>query len=471
MWQSRTAVEEVRAEMSVAEQITRGRTAAHLDVASFARLADLDGDRLAAIEGGAPAEPTEVDRCARVLGLRTRDLLAGAGRGAPMTMLLRAAWDDGRPVIEALAETGALAGLGEFHRAVRDLADVEARLGGAGVNLPDGNRYPGDPEREAKSFRLRGGLGMDPIPSLRDWLAERGVATFFTTPDELDRDIDGASTTHPRPAILVNLVGGGHCWWRTRMTLAHELAHILFDLDSRQTLFSPHLGNRPDRRALPGRWRLFRDFDDVEAHADAFAACLLAPGEAVREAVAHVSPTSEEAIARVGSRFGVGRFVAINRLRDVFGFSPEERTAMITRSRTHYDANFEGDRVEAGIGLRDGVLKARVAEALRRGALQASRAREMLGVDLTAPLPLEGLDEALVRPQVSADRRVLVAAQRFLNEHHPNAPLMATGAVAEGDGWRVELRREGYGPDACPPVGTLRLDARLGVVGEEIPTR
>lgn len=454
--------------MSVAAEIAAGRRAARLDASTFASLAELTEERLVAIEAGAEAEPAEVDRCVRVLGLRPRDLLAGEARRSPMAVLLRSAREEGRSAVEAIAETGAIEGIGDFHRAVRDLAYLEARIGSAVVPMPTGYRYPGDPEREAKSLRLRAGLDLTPIPSMRAWLSSLGVSLFFTTPEELDRDIDGASTTVPRPAILVNLVGGAECWWRTRMTLAHELAHLLFDLDTRRTLFSPHIPPR-GRRAVLGRWRLFDGFDDIETHADAFAACLLAPGEAVRDVVGALAPTSEEAIARVGSRFGVGRSVAINRLRDVFRLSVEERAEMERRaSPPRYPAAFEGDCVREGVGLREGLLKAHVAEALRRGVLQRSRAHEILGVPLTAPLPLDGVDDAVTRPLVSAEQRLLVAAQQHLARLFPCEALQATRVVAEGDHWVVEVRREGDGPVETERVGTLTLDDRGEVCASDL---
>lgn len=385
-----------------------------------------------------------------------------------MTMLLRSAWDEGRSAVEAIAEAGAIEGLGEFHRAVRDLAYLETRMDGAPVPLPSGYRYPGDPEREAKSLRLRVGLSLDPIPSMRGWLSSMGIALFFTTPDELDRDIDGASTTAPRPAILVNLVGGADCWWRTRMTLAHELAHLLFDLDTRRTLFSPHVPPR-GARTVPGRWRLFDGFGEVETHADAFAACLLAPGEAVIAAVDTLEPTSEAAIARVGSRFGVGRSVAINRLRDVFRLSPEQRAEMDRRvSPPRYPAAFEGDCVREGVGLREGLLKAQVTEALRRGVLQRSRAHEILGVPLTEALPLAGVDSALTQPLISAEQRTLLTAQQHLARVFPNEALQATEVHADGERWVVEVRREGYGPAETKRVGTLTLDDRGGLIANDV---
>ena len=189
------------------------------------------------------------------------------------------------------------------------------------------------------------------------------MRVFFTSPSHLPNQIDGASTLHPRPAILVNLVSGGRCWWRTRMTLAPELAHILFDLEGDQrTLFSPPMSDWAKARTA-GRWRICERFDDIEVEADKFAACLLAPRDEVAAVAERLDPTGDLAIAAVGERFGVGKVVAINRLQVCFGLSQEERQRMVERSEDlHWETHdFDADVVDEREGLRADALRDRAA--------------------------------------------------------------------------------------------------------------
>lgn len=453
---------------AIGEQISRVIRHTHLDVATLAALADLEPERLAAItSGSADARVDEIDRVARVFGVRVRDFLEGGALRAPMRVLLRSTFEEGRSAIGALVETDALRELGEFQRCVLDAAELEGLLGAERRALPTAF-YQGDPERAANSLRLRMGLGHGPIPSMRDLLASRGVLVFFTDPDHLDPQIDGASTAWPRPAILVNLVGGGECWWRTRMTLAHELSHLLFDAGEHQTLFSPHVSSSGPTRST-GRWRLFEAFDDIESHADAFAACFLAPRAAVIEAVGLRDPKSEEAIAVVGGRFGVGRTVAINRLQRAFSLSIEERSMMAQREdRLSWPATFERDAVREEVGLRRGVLRELVGRALEAQHIGKVRAREILGVALTERLPLDGLSEELCEPVISGGMRARNAAQQYLAVHHGERDLLADEATFAEGRWTVTVVRGDVGVGKDDRAGVLIVNEDGAVIEDRV---
>ena len=84
--------------------------------------------------------------------------------------------------------------------------------------------------------------------------AVHAKATVLITPEEMDPEIDAASTVTPEPAVLVNLVGGAEQWWRTRMTLAHELCHLLLDRERSGEPRFVMLSPTSERRAstLPG---------------------------------------------------------------------------------------------------------------------------------------------------------------------------------------------------------------------------
>ncbi|MEO5727501.1 MAG: hypothetical protein ABI134_17700, partial [Byssovorax sp.] len=103
----------------------------------LARLADLAPDRFHAADGGhAELSAAEIDRCARVFGVRLTDLLDGKASSAPLTLLLRSSLEWQQPGFQALLTTEVHAGLGEFQRVVRDVADLEQLLGIAPQPLP-----------------------------------------------------------------------------------------------------------------------------------------------------------------------------------------------------------------------------------------------------------------------------------------------------------------------------------------------
>jgi Zn-dependent peptidase ImmA (M78 family) len=375
-----------------------------------ARLARLDPARLHAVEDGqSELSAAELDRCARVFGVRLDDLLEGEAGRAPLALLMRSSFA-GQPGVQEILTTEIHDALGEFLRVVRDVADLERRLGIAPRPLPRlaplpalPNEHPG--ERLARTARRHLGMGIEPVPSLRVIVEETlSIHVVWVTQDQVDRSLDGACTIDPRPAALVNLLEPERHPWRTRITLAHELCHLLFDEEAggQRALVSPH-----------GELRLFPEFMEIERRARAFAACFLAPAEGVRAAIGGEDPTSEKAIRIVGTTFGVGRMVTINRLHHVFGLSDDERRHMETRAGEPYDADFTRDRVDEPLGFRGGALLHLVREALRERRINTLRARKMLSLKTTEALPFADLDEASRAPSAaSRDRSPSRSADR-----------------------------------------------------------
>lgn len=428
----------------------------------MARLVGLATSRLAVIEAG-EAAPTveEVTRFARVLGVRPGDLARGVAGQAPLPMLLRSVHDDQREALHALIETRAIDTLGAFQQRVLDVADLEMKLGHERNALPRTFTFV-DPEREARTMRLRWSLGAEaPIASMRALLRRLDVGVFYVGGETLTGEIDGACTDWPRPAILVNLTRP-EAWWRTCMTLAHELAHLLFHMGTQRSLYSPRAPRGEPRRAQAWRWESFEGFDAVESQANAFAACFLAPAEGVRAVVDGLDPSTEEAIARVGSRFGVGRTVAINRLQIAFGLSDAQRQAMALREMwALWETCFDDDRVHVDeVGIDRGPLPKLVAEALRRGCLGRVRAEEILGVSVD-------LDPTRSGAQRQAER-VRQRALRYLAQQHPAVEYVVDRVVPEGDGWRAVVVRGEAGTRETPACGSLLLDAQGAVLHDAV---
>lgn len=154
-------------------------------------------------------------------------------------------------------------------------------------------------------------LGMaplEPIESLRDLIERRlGVPLIQ---ESLDDRFAGATIANGETrGIVVNESGRNQNVWVRRMTLAHELGHLLTDPDNRlnRLRVDEYDGIEADARA--GR-------DPVEMRANGFAIAFLAPPAAM------VSLTQETAdpatlLTRVIGEYGVSRTAATYHLRNV----------------------------------------------------------------------------------------------------------------------------------------------------------
>lgn len=430
-----------------AELIRAARESAGLSVEELAPWARLSPEQLQRIEQG-HAEPTwhEVDRCARVFGLRIEDLFAGEAGRAPMTLLLRSDKDDDGLSIRDVLTTDSDEMLGEFQRVVRDIAELERDLERTRPTLPviRPGACPPDVHRGdhyARAVRQALDLGDDPIPSMLSLIRKLGVTVVWA--DRGDAEIDGACTTVPVPAILVANAVDAPAPWRVRATLAHELCHLLFDLvEGRAVLVSPVFVRSP---------RLV----EVERRARAFAACLLAPTDGVRRRVGQTDPTSEAAIALVGAGFGVGRTLAINRLQHLYKLTDDQRLTMESRygsaMAASYEVDLAADTPPDRAGMRGGELLALTEQALRAG-IPASRARRMLGLGPSDALPFPELSPALIAPAISPEERARREAFSYLVEHHPGLAARDVDAAADGC-WRVAIT------DRSGPRGHLLLGA------------
>lgn len=434
-----------------AEIVKQARETAQLSVQQMASLVSLDEGELCGIEGGARRPSFEVlERFARVFGLSLPRFLGGAAATAPATILFRSLSSTG-PSLEDLVESGSADTLGEFLRCASDAAELRALLGDdthAATRVPalcepPVAALPTQAESLAIAVRKQLGLDLAPIDSMVSLLRDQlGVMLFWVHPDELDRDIDAASVRLPQPAVLINLVGGAELWWRTRMSLAHELCHLVADLapgaasGARAYLYSPHRHTEP-KRGRP-RMALPSDIEILERRANMFAAHFLAPGDAIRELVGDRSPMSDETVARVCSRFQIGQTTAINQLKHVFGLSKDERAAMLERSRGQLLPPSHPDGV-AQPGLRQGVLCDLVSRALGCGLISKTRAREYLALSNSAPLPARSFTEDDARPLLDAEHLALVRAQRHLIQHHPTRQLYPATVHRQGERFVVKI--------------------------------
>ena len=119
--------------------------------------------------------------------------------------------------------------------------------------------------------------------------------------------IAGATiSSHGQRGIVLNTAGANSNVWIRRTTMAHELAHILFDPEQQLSNVRVDSYDEVARNAEHGA----PSPDSVEQRANAFAVAFLAPQEAVKSIVPHPAQVSAASIEHVMSRFGIGRTAA-----------------------------------------------------------------------------------------------------------------------------------------------------------------
>lgn len=448
-------------------------------------LLDEDEAFVAALEDGTSAMAADnLDRCARIFGVSVKRFLSDDVRNAPALLLFRAL--DANAIRE-LRAGGAHQALGEFLRAAEDLEDLARRRAAKGVggwrplhgltdllaSVPvDDRELFREAESCARDVRDRLELGDGAVPSMIDLFEKRlHVPIFWATPDELDANIDGASTREPVAAVLVNLVGGAERWWRTRMTLAHELCHLLFDslpdsTQRRMVMFSPHR----ERDLHEPRFRPYELpplLERMEKRANAFAAHFMAPGRAVRALVSRNDATSESAITLLCQHFSIGRITAINQLSNVFHLSRQERARMLDRRSTeslpydHPDAH-----VPRSGRPRCHVLEQWVSDALAQGWIGAVRARDYLGRRLGDSLRDPALPPALRAAFRSEAESVRLRVQAYLGGSDQTAMWQVDEPVRDGAYWRVIVFDVG-GAGVRRDRGTVVMSQAHKIVGPE----
>ncbi len=418
----------------IATRLLALRSAMRLSIEQLAEQVDVSAPTLREVEeGSAILSPSVIERCALLQGLTADEWLRGVkGDEAPVA-LLRSAAQSGR--LRALHEDRIPMCSGEVLLVARLVKQIEAACEITRAQLPtiarssatvDMHPAEGDAQRAREAL----GIGDEPIVSMRAVLERHGVLIVWTDEDEVPETLEGLSLLGPIPTILANLRHGREKHWHTRMTLAHELGHLLFDHLRRGVALthSPRIGHTP---ALPG-------IADIERDANAFAACLLAPASLVRRQVGSHAPYSDAAVVAVGRGLGVGRTVAINRIQHVFGLSANERSDMEQRV-TRYDALGREDIPRASeVGIRRGVLRQRVVEALNRGLLSRERAWSLLKLAPEESLP-DASTEGLRAPLISEPQRLLRLALNSMPKDSLWSPVDAERV--EAGRWRITLLR------------------------------
>lgn len=161
----------------------------------------------------------------------------------------------------------------------------------------------------AEKVRRHIGLKPDePIESLRELLETKLAVPLVQ--DKLSARFAGATIANgANRGIIVNEEGHNERVWTRRMTLAHEIGHLVGDPDPRLNKL------RVDGYDRLGK-NLDSETDNVERRANGFAVAFLAPPEAVRS-IAQAAPSSKAALEIVTNTFGISRTAAIYHIYNV----------------------------------------------------------------------------------------------------------------------------------------------------------
>jgi hypothetical protein len=416
--------------------------------------AKLSATQLAKLIGVEPSElmaptPTVLADCAQLMGVSVSELLTR--KTGPAAPLYRTA-SGHPPLVAALAEDGAALSIGGFIRDLRlaDELDLQPRsipLWATFRRLSEDSETPHGADELADLVREKSGLGLDPVPSVWQLAKDLGIRCAAITPDDLTSSVTGISWRDP--AYLVgNLVGGASAWWRTRMTVAHEIGHLLFDL--------PQLG-----LALSGdrQGRFGELFDLVEQRANAFAAYLLLPRRAVLGLVGNSDPMDPQFVLRLSAEYQVSTTVAANVVRYSHNLTEHQRNQLVEQTRfknvlgpTHPDAT-------PPLSPRRQLLSA-VEGAVERGQLDPVRARTILGLRMADALPFGGASARA--PVLGLAHRIRnTVTQHLLKKGRSDLACTGEATLRPGDRYEVQLLDAATGRETGERVFLTTHDLRI----------
>jgi len=227
----------------------------------------------------------------------------------------------------------------------------------------------------AETTRIR--LGLDasaPIESVYKLAQdELGIPIIDM---ELPAEIAGATVLNGSArGVVLNKTGANRNVLVRRMTLAHELCHLLWDPDRELERV------RVDESADLGR-RQIRDL--VEARANAFAVALLAPRAAVLQT--HGGQSVYDTVSRIAETFGISPSAAANHVANVCHLDPRDlsrsptASAAVTRlwDRREIQDNIITGHVPDSRGGRFALL---TVQAVRKRLISVDTAAAWLKID------------------------------------------------------------------------------------------
>lgn len=378
----------------------------------FCALIGVDGEQLrAARREDEAATPQVLQAAADALGIEPHELLHEGAAGRASTVLLKSfANPEYASAFEEVVAQGVHRELGRFARTLRRKAWLRHALGKAQPEFPreiallasptpPAVKPPFGADDLAVKVRERLKLGDEPIVDMLALVRDRLHIEVRAT-RTLWSAIDGASfSTRTARGILVNLSVNPTAG-RIRMTLAHELAHVLFDggaFEGARTgallVFSPArqepTGDRVRDRRDPSA-----PFRALEQRANAFAAYLLAPPSGVRGLFGrHEPPMTASTVDKLVAHYGLSRHTAVNVLTNVYGWTREDRQWVLELTADSPPPDLREFHTDLDVTPdNDDELRALADEALTAGRLTPAMRSRWLGepIERAAPVLLAG---------------------------------------------------------------------------------
>ena len=257
-----------------------------------------------------------LERIAFTLGLDESKLAFHLTSGADEGLAVRLRTLHAEPDIDSVSlSAGAVLTLAEAASIIRVQSQLQAALG----TMPSYFKFAPNSDygyrdnlayrigyRLAEQTRARLGLADNPIYSMRELVEETlGIPVIQARmPDRIAgatvavKDNDG----YEYRGIVLNTVGQNENVWVRRITLAHEIGHLLHDPEDKLDKAKVDSYDANDRDPEIGAT------DYVEQRANAFAIAFLAPNGAVRELAQE--PTSGDSVSKVMRTFGISRTAA-----------------------------------------------------------------------------------------------------------------------------------------------------------------
>jgi Zn-dependent peptidase ImmA (M78 family) len=277
-----------------------------LDTRAVARRARVSEAVVQEAEHSVRVPIRELEKIARALGLDERYISFKSEPVGNQTVAyrLRTVGQD-RPNMSPSAVSAIAEGAWAAGCQIRLEKELGLARKNIGIEPSENYGYPGYPPYLhgyflAADARARLDLGQGSLPkSLRE-IAEE-VLGLPVIRVELGEHIAGVTVeVDGQRAILLNAGGGNRTVYVQRSTVAHELAHILYDTSDRLNVLRVD-----DFDEVDDRPELLRD--PVEQRANAFGAEFLAPRDAV---LACFRQNQEDPVGAVMSEFGVSPTVA-----------------------------------------------------------------------------------------------------------------------------------------------------------------
>lgn len=276
--------------------------------------------------------------------------------------------------------------------AARDARELERLLGRAPVvsvtefRDDDDLRHPADGAHCRLAARVRERLGLPPVIGslVRDVTDPLGIivvrAPFH------DPVVDAVSTWTPSSGAVIVINEDsphGRGEYALRVTLAHEICHLLFDRKKMRDVGSLCELDRPEYSAWP------EEQESIERRARAFQAELIAPVELVRaEWNALGNPSGRDAIVALSNHFGLGAVAMAWQLEHATGHresSVPGLTASLATDKWTEQAELVTPTEPASVSpARRAILLGLVEQAWSTGELSSSWARELLRLDTVA---------------------------------------------------------------------------------------